>query len=57
MLGQTMTNRRDKSVKNDRKSMWDNSAMRRVTQAQTSQTSVITANKKIFRVCIYLILM
>ena len=37
MLGQTMTNKREKSMKYDRKSMWDSSVMRRVIHIQTFQ--------------------
>ena len=52
MLGQTMTNKKEKSMKYDRKSMWNSSVMRRVIRVQTIQASAVTTNKNIFRVWI-----
>ena len=50
MLGQTKTSKRKKNVRNDRKSMSDNSAMRKATLVQTFKASVITTNMDLFRV-------
>ena len=48
MLGQTTTNKREKNMKYNRKSMWDSSVMRRVIQVNTIQASAIKNNKDIF---------
>ena len=48
MLGQIKTYMREKSMKYDRKSIWDSSVMRKAMQVQTFQASAIMANKNIF---------